>query len=557
MMIGVVAHPDEAEVVEEFFELFKTPWEFYKTTGSYDVMLYATEDAVITDTPAPLVIIYGGKQTAIDKENFFQATRRETWRTILYKGQHLPLYGDLVTFPNTKEGFLLDEESGLPAGVIQNRGSYTLVRIGYDVFRETQFLLTQGQPVENAGIPTLEVHISILRDMMVRSGIPFLEVPPIPLGYSFMACLSHDIDHPLIGVHKWDRTMFGFIYRGLIGSILAIFRRQGTVRHLLKNWAAVAKLPFIHLGVAKDFWYEFDQYLHIEGNSKSTFFVLPFKNQPGQNGTGHAPKARASRYAAADIAERLHQLIAAGREVGLHGIDAWTDSRKGESERNEIIRITHKNKIGIRMHWLLFDKDTPSALEKAGFSYDSTYGYNETIGYRGGTLQAFKWLQTIGLLEVPLHIMDTALFYPSYLCLTPQEAESRITNIIADALTYGGVITINWHDRSLMPERLWGDVYTRVIHELKAKGCWCASGEQVVSWFLARRSVVFKKSDHCIEVILPNKDAHLDRQIPPCRVRAYNLVRVSGNTPQAYTDVVLTGNTNPRFQFNGSVTSGL
>ena len=29
-------------------------------------------------------------------------------------------------------------------------------------------------------------------------------------------------------------------------------------------------------------------------------------------------------------------------------------------------------------------------LEKAGFSYDSTVGYNETIGYRAGTAQVFK-----------------------------------------------------------------------------------------------------------------------------------------------------------------------
>ena len=29
-MIGVIADPAEADVVREFFELFKTPWEFYR-----------------------------------------------------------------------------------------------------------------------------------------------------------------------------------------------------------------------------------------------------------------------------------------------------------------------------------------------------------------------------------------------------------------------------------------------------------------------------------------------------------------------------------------------
>ena len=155
-------------------------------------MLYAREDANVADKPAPLVIIYGRGQTVFDKANSFQVTSCEKWRTLSYKGQRLPLCGDLVTFPNRNEEVLRDEESGLPAGVIEHRGSYTLARIGYDVFREMRFLLTEGQPAENAGIPTLEIHIAVLRDMMVRSGIPFLEVPPVPSGYTFMACLSHE-----------------------------------------------------------------------------------------------------------------------------------------------------------------------------------------------------------------------------------------------------------------------------------------------------------------------------------------------------------------------------
>ena len=33
-MIGVIANPADHDVVCEFFELFKTPWEFYRGEGT-------------------------------------------------------------------------------------------------------------------------------------------------------------------------------------------------------------------------------------------------------------------------------------------------------------------------------------------------------------------------------------------------------------------------------------------------------------------------------------------------------------------------------------------
>jgi hypothetical protein len=108
-----------------------------------------------------------------------------------------------------------------------------------------------------------------------------------------------------------------------------------------------------------------------------------------------------------------------------------------------------------------------------------------------------------------------------------------------------------------MPERLWGDVYVRLIHELKAKGCWCTSAEHIVSWFQARRSVVFQRNDHCVEVKLQNQDADFDRRIPKFTVRAYNLKGVTGDSSQTYTDILLAGGMNLPFDFDGSVMPSL
>ena len=62
-MIGVIADPAEHDVVREFFELFKTPWEFYREDRQYDVLLCAGDGQF--DATAKLVLLYAGRKTAI------------------------------------------------------------------------------------------------------------------------------------------------------------------------------------------------------------------------------------------------------------------------------------------------------------------------------------------------------------------------------------------------------------------------------------------------------------------------------------------------------------
>ena len=143
------------------------------------------------------------------------------------------------------------------------------------------------------------------------------------------------------------------------------------------------------------------------------------------------------------------------------------------------------------MHWLYFGAQRAMLLEKAGFDYDSTIGYNETIGYRAGTSQVFKHPDVDHLLELPLHIMDTALFYPSYMNLSDEQAGAAMLPLIENAARFGGVLTINWHDRSLGPERLWGDAYVNLLRELRARTPWFATASQTVAWFRKRRATSF------------------------------------------------------------------
>jgi hypothetical protein len=252
------------------------------------------------------------------------------------------------------------------------------------------------------------------------------------------------------------------------------------------------RLPFVHCGLAGDLWAGLDRYLRIEPAGSSTFFVIPVRDDPGRTHDGLAPGWRAARYGARDLAPVLARLASAGCEIGVHGIDAWLDQDRGREELREISRLTGSPDVGVRMHWLYGDDKSPAILEEAGFTYDSTSGYNETIGYRAGTTQVFRPPGTTRLLELPLHVMDTALFYPRHLDVSPAEARERVRGIITHARCAGGTVTLNWHDRSIAPERLWGRAYSELIRDLQDAGAWFPTASQAVSWFRKRRSATFQ-----------------------------------------------------------------
>ena len=145
------------------------------------------------------------------------------------------------------------------------------------------------------------------------------------------------------------------------------------------------------------------------------------------------------------------------------------------------------------MHWLYFDALSLAKLEEAGYTYDSTFGYNETVGYRAGTLQPFRPPWTKKIWELPLHIQDTALFYPDRMGLDESEAFEYVSRVIDDAVAHGGVITINWHHRSIAPERLWDGFYLRILDELKRRGGCFVCASDAINWFQVRRGVRLSK----------------------------------------------------------------
>jgi len=515
-MIGVVADKAEQAIVAEFFELFKTPWEFWRPGTRYDVLLCS--NSIVPESDAGLLLLYGSQQQSFEKYQSIKTSCAPGHNFALFRNERIPIYGNCLLLEGLGNEVLIHKGTSSIAPDAQS-----VVRLGFDLFKEVHHLLTKGQPAELAGIATLELQISLLRDLIISHGVTLVEIPPAPAGHRFITCLTHDVDHPRVRHHLCDHTMFGFLYRALIGSVIDFCLGKRSLRQVAINWKAALSLPLVFTGIVKDFWNHLDRYLELERDLASTFFVIPTKGDAGVDSQGRTRAKRASRYSLADVADDLKKLLSASREVGVHGIDAWRDSAKGRDECRQVQKLTGTVETGVRMHWLYFDSEAPSTLEKAGFSYDSTVGYNETIGYRAGTTQVFKHTGVDHLLELPLHIMDTALFYRSYMNLSNERARVAMLPLIENVTRFGGVLTINWHDRSLGPERLWDDAYLALLRDVRARKPWFATASQTISWFRKRREASFVRvTQDGSSVRVQGATDTTAAYLPPLTLRVYN-----------------------------------
>ena len=489
-MIGVLAKPGQLDVVEEFFQLFKTPWEYYRPEGVYSAVIATCAD--VSNVSARVLLVYGAEAKSVDaQEGIIRGGRAQSACLNLGEAQ-VPIYGDTCTFTAFANGRSCVVAGTEVLGVRTAGSNSTMIRMGYDLFEEVRHLLVNAQPFEYANIPTLDAHIDMLRTWIVEEGNALVEIPSVPSGYSFTACLTHDIDFIGIRHHKLDHTMLGFLYRSTVGAARNLFRGKTNLRRALKIWRAAATLPLVYLGWAEDFWEPFEWYLAAEKDLPATYFLIPFKRRAGDKVTGAHASRRASAYDVSDLTIQAETLQKHGCELGVHGLDAWHSVEHGRAELERVRSVSKAPETGVRMHWLLQDATTYQVLEDAGFAYDSTAGYNETVGYRNGTTQVFRPLGARTLLEIPIHIQDGALFLHNRLNLTDAQARQRCRPLFDNARKYGGVLTVLWHDRSHGPERFWGGFYLELIERLKSLGVWFGSAGQVVQWFGQRRAVRFE-----------------------------------------------------------------
>src|SRR4051812_47103972 len=111
-MLGVLASPLDQSVIQEFFELFKIPWESCRPESDYHAVLCAG-DLNLEGVRAKVVLMYSSARTGRDSETKVQAESECTAAELTFHGETFPIYGKTLTFRQGSD-ILTEATSGRP-----------------------------------------------------------------------------------------------------------------------------------------------------------------------------------------------------------------------------------------------------------------------------------------------------------------------------------------------------------------------------------------------------------------------------------------------------------
>lgn len=282
-----------------------------------------------------------------------------------------------------------------------------------------------------------------------------------PEDKKFAVCLTHDIDD----IYPPLRHM-------LVSSLYSL-------KHLDLNDIRSQTLWKIK-GKKHSPYLNFNQIMEIENkyDAKSSFYFITATKDPLR-----------FRYNIEEIENELGEVLDNGCEVGLHGgYYAYDSFENIRAEKERLEAVSGKRAIGYRNHYLRFKvPDTWELLAKAGFKYDTSFGYADMIGFRNGMCHPFKPFnldknETIDILEIPLVIMDGTLFSYSKSFTEGFENAKRLIDTVE---RYNGVITILWHNNmfSWPAMKYWEGLYEKILEYCHSKNAWITSGEEICNWW--------------------------------------------------------------------------
>lgn len=293
-------------------------------------------------------------------------------------------------------------------------------------------------------------------------------VPQYPNGKKFAICLTHDVD-----------DIYPPLIHTLASSVTCI--KKFNIKDLVSQWSQqISKNK-------KSPYRNFDQIMHLEDkyNAKSTFYFMATERDLKRV------------YNIKDIEDDLKAIINNGWDIGLHtGYYSYDNVEEIIQEKQRLEDMIGQQVMGCRNHYLRFNTPTTwELLARAGFKYDTTYGYPDAVGFRNGTCWPFKPYglnnsSQIDIMEIPLNMMDGTLF--GYMNLDLHQAKEKTIKLIDVVRELHGVLTVLWHNSIFnWPYRQqWAELYEWLLQYASEKDAWLTSTDEIFRWLCTSNMIL-------------------------------------------------------------------
>lgn len=278
--------------------------------------------------------------------------------------------------------------------------------------------------------------------------------------------LTHDVDYV-------DKT-FAVRAKQSVFMLLNASRQllQGKIKSAFVSISRLCKFSFS----SADYW-QFAKICAIEKNSGVT---SQWNFYGGKGGCRRSVVKQLLDPAYSLKQKRLisivRELFDGGHIIGLHqAFHSWSNASLMGTEKEAVELALGRGIYSCRQHWLRFSlRDTWRAQQEAGFTLDTTLGFNERPGFRNSAaLKIPAWdnvnnIAFASLQSLPMVLMDSHLF--DYGQMSPTERRSVIDLIVEEIAFTGGEATVIWHQRVFHEDYGWGGDYEYLLQKMVALG---------------------------------------------------------------------------------------
>lgn len=174
------------------------------------------------------------------------------------------------------------------------------------------------------------------------------------------------------------------------------------------------------------------------------------------------------------IRQLMRTIYDRGHEIGLHG--SYGTYKNGKQLKRQFAKLRRvmdeenivQEEIGIRQHYLRWStSETPSNMEEAGLTYDTTLGFADHAGFRCGTcfeypLFDLKNRKQLKIIERPLVAMECAVLDDVYMGLKTESATKYLQQLKKSTKQVNGNFTLLWHN-SYFKNNIHRQIYENLI----------------------------------------------------------------------------------------------